>query len=356
MKRQIAAIMVTILTTLAPWHLQATTGQPGMESTHEGSINLQATEMVHEETAKPKRMAVVEFSESHLREEADYTAELGTQALMGTIVEIIAEEGYWRKVVTPEPYTAWCTDMGLVEMSDEAIKEYEEADKYICVVPFSAIREKPADTAQKISDMGMGCLTRIVYRQTKKGQKKVVKGQWAQVLLPSGKTGWAPSKDIKEYKSWMQSRNGSAPQIIKTARMFLGTPYLWGGASAKGLDCSGLTRLTFYMNGIMLPRNASQQAKTGREIIVETDHSIPVDSYNFKAEMLKRIKNLKPGDLLFFGTPGNMLKKDRITHVGIYIGNGKFIHSSQIVRINSLLPDQEDYYENSHKFLKARRY
>ena len=133
MKRHIIATMVmTIIATLTSWSLHADNGN-----------------------VKPKRMAVVEFSESHLREEADYTAELGTQALMGTIVEIIAEEGYWRKVVTPEPYTAWCTDMGLVEMSAEAIKEYEEADKYICVVPFSVIREKPADSAQKISDMSI---------------------------------------------------------------------------------------------------------------------------------------------------------------------------------------------------------
>ena len=334
MKRHIIATMVMIIiATLTSWGLHAENGN-----------------------AKPKRLAVVEFSESYLREEADYTAELGTQALMGTVVEIIAEEGYWRKVVTPEPYTAWCTEMGLVEMSPEAINEYEAADKYICIVPFSAIREKPTDNAQKISDMSMGCLTRIVYKQTKKGQKKVTRGKWTQVLLPSGKTGWVPSTDIKEYTAWMAGRNGSAPQIIKTARMFLGTPYLWGGASAKGVDCSGLTRLAYYMNGISLPRNASQQAKNGREIILEVDHSIPADSYNFKAEMLKRIKNLKPGDLIFFGTPGNMLKKEKITHVGIYIGNGRFIHSSQIVRINSLLPDHEDYYENSHKLIKARRY
>lgn len=310
----------------------------------------------NQENITSKRMAVVTFSESHLREEPDYTAELGTQALMGSIVEIIAEEGYWRQVVTSEPYTAWCTDMGLVEMNEEALKAYQESPKYICIATISSVREKPSESAQKISDLTMGCQIRIAHKDSKKGPKKIVKGKWAQVMLPNGQTGWTPVKDLEELNTWMDSRNGNVTQIIKTAKMFMGTPYLWGGATAKGLDCSGLTRLVWYMNGRHLPRNASQQVNTGREIIMDIDHSIPADSFNFKAEMVKRIKNLKPGDLIFFGTPGNMLKKERITHVGIYIGNGRFIHSSQIVRINSLIPGSEDYYSNSYRLLHARRF
>lgn len=60
------------------------------------------------------RYAVVDISVNFLREAPDYTAELGTQALMGTVVEITGEEGYWRQVVTPEPYTAWCTELGQI--------------------------------------------------------------------------------------------------------------------------------------------------------------------------------------------------------------------------------------------------
>lgn len=72
--------------------------------------------------------------------------------------------------------------------------------------------------------------------------------------------------------------------------------------------------------------------------------------------MQKRIRNLQPGDLVFFGSPETFWAKEKITHVGIYIGGGRIIHASHKVRINSLIPGQTDYYENSHRLLKARRY
>ena len=72
--------------------------------------------------------------------------------------------------------------------------------------------------------------------------------------------------------------------------------------------------------------------------------------------MLKRTRNLQRGDLVFFGTPATEPeKKPRISHVGIYLGNGKMIHSSHKVRINSLIPGEEDYYENSHRLVAAIR-
>ena len=74
-----------------------------------------------------------------------------------------------------------------------------------------------------------------------------------------------------------------------------------------------------------------------------------------KAEMLRRTESLMPGDLLFFGTPGTDGGKDRITHVGIYLGNGKMIHSSHVVRTNSLIPGEAGYYENSYRLIKACR-
>ena len=71
--------------------------------------------------------------------------------------------------------------------------------------------------------------------------------------------------------------------------------------------------------------------------------------------MQGRVKNLKRGDLVFFGTPAEGEKKQRVTHVGIYLGNNHIIHSSHMVRINSLIPTDEDYYENSHRLLGAIR-
>lgn len=302
-----------------------------------------------------KRMAVTALSENMMRLNPDYESPLETQALMGTIVEIIGEESYWRQVVTPEPYTAWCTNLGLVEMTAEQINEYKAAPKYICTVQHSGVYETPSVKSRRLSDLSMGNLLRIVYKEGKK-VKPSVKKKWAEVMLPDGRKGWTPAADLKPFAEWAGKQKLTAENIVSTAMQFEGTPYLWGGASSKGLDCSGLVRLTFMMNGHLLPRNASQQVNHGREIIMECDHSVTPDSDKLYQEMLKRTKNLQPGDLVFFGSPETFWSKEKITHVGIYIGNGRIIHASHKVRVNSLIPGQKDYYENSHRLLKARRF
>lgn len=306
-------------------------------------------------SGQTKRLAVTALSENMMRLKPDYESPLETQSLMGTVVEIIGEEGYWRQVVTPEPYTAWCTNLGLVEMSAEQINEYKAAPKYICLAQHSGVYETPSLKGRRLSDLSMGNLVRIVYTEGKK-VKPSVKKKWAEVMLPDGRKGWTPAADLTVFAEWAGKQEVTADNIVNTAMTFEGTPYLWGGASSKGLDCSGLVRLTFMMNGHLLPRNASQQVNYGREIIMECDHSITSDSDKLYQEMVRRTRNLQPGDLVFFGSPETFWSKEKITHVGIYIGNGKIIHASHKVRVNSLLPGEKDYYENSHRLLKARRY
>ena len=308
-------------------------------------------------SAQTKRMAVTALSENMMRLKPDYESPLETQSLMGTIVEIIGEEGYWRQVVTPEPYTAWCTNLGLVEMTPEQINEYKAAPKYICTAHHSGVYTKPSLKSERLSDLSMGNLLRVVFTQGKKVVPSVTKGRkgWAEVMLPDGRKGWTPVCDLVKFETWAQKAKPSEAGIIATAKQFIGTPYLWGGASSKGLDCSGLVRLTWFMNGYLLPRNASQQVFLGREIIVNANHNIGKDNEKFYDEMVKRTANLKPGDLVFFGNPETRWKKESITHVGIYIGNGEIIHASHKVRINSLIPGKQNYYENSHRLLKARR-
>ncbi|MBE6217909.1 MAG: hypothetical protein E7124_07690 [Bacteroidales bacterium] len=324
------------------------------------------------QSAGIRRMAVTALSENMMRAMPDYESALETQSLMGTIVEIVAEEGYWRQVNTPEPYTAWCTNLGLVEMTPEQINEYKAAPKYICTSMHSGVYASPALNARRLSDLSMGDLVRIVYsdgtsglrstgtkaegKKAKDDTKISRKGKFVEVMLPDGRKGWTSATDVAQFAEWAEKQKITPDNIVNTAMQFEGTPYLWGGASSKGLDCSGLVRLTFFMNGHLLPRNASQQVLNGREIIMECDHGVTPDSDRLHQEMQKRITNLQPGDLVFFGTPETFWSKEKITHVGIYIGNGKIIHASHKVRINSLIPGQRDYYENSHRLLKARRY
>lgn len=298
--------------------------------------------------------AVVNLSVNFLREAPDYTAELGTQALMGSVVRIIGEDGYWKQVITEEPYTAWCTDLGLVEMSDTEIREYIEAPKYICTSWRSTVHAEASVKSDKICDLVEG----DILRQGMKRGHPSMKNGFAQVVLPDGRTGYVRKKDMMDYARWEETRLPDAEHIIKEAMKFTGVPYLWGGASPNGVDCSGLVRHVFLMNGIELPRNASSQAASGKDLKIPVDPglcSAPQDMETLKAEMLRRTESLMPGDLLFFGTPGTDGGKDRITHVGIYLGNGKMIHSSHVVRTNSLIPGEAGYYENSYRLIKACR-
>lgn len=364
MKRQISRVMTLITILISIPALTADAIGKGEYTTSQASQEGQS--------AGIKRMAVTALSENMMRALPDYESALETQSLMGTIVEIVAEEGYWRQVNTPEPYTAWCTNLGLVEMTPEQINEYKAAPKYICTSMHSGVYASPALNARRLSDLSMGDLVRIVYsdgtsglrsKGTKAEGKKAKddtkisrKGKFVEVMLPDGRKGWTSATDVAQFAEWAEKQKITPDNIVNTAMQFEGTPYLWGGASSKGLDCSGLVRLTFFMNGHLLPRNASQQVLNGREIIMECDHSVTPDSDRLHQEMQKRITNLQPGDLVFFGTPETFWSKEKITHVGIYIGGGKIIHASHKVRINSLIPGQRDYYENSHRLLKARRY
>ncbi len=308
-----------------------------------------------------KRMAVVEFSTSYLRLRPDYESPLETQELMGTVVEIVDEQSYWREIVTPQPYRAWCTDQGLVEMTAEELETYKKAPKVMFIGLYGHIYMSPSHKSATVCDLVGGDIMRLVRK----------KGRWTEVMLPSGKTGFVPSDELKVHAGFRSIAQGegsadsidpeTTEKIIAEAVKLLGVPYLWGGMSAKGLDCSGLVRISHIMNGILLPRNASQQINCGDRIEMPLDlkfwsETERTDYESFRKEMQARVKNLQRGDLVFFGTPAaEPGKKPRVTHVGIYIGDNHMIHSSHRVRINSLIPGDEDYYENSHRLLGAIR-
>ena len=313
-----------------------------------------------------KRMAVVEFSTSYLRLEPDYESPLETQELMGTAVEIVGEQSYWMEVITPQPYRAWCTNQGLVEMTEEELKAYMDAPKVMYNGLYGHIYIERSLKSATLCDLVGGDILRFG-PEAEKRAGKALRGRWTQVMLPSGKTGYVPSKELKLHQGWtsIAMGEGSAEsispdvteKIIAQAEKLLGVPYLWGGMSAKGVDCSGLVRICHIMNGILLPRNASQQVFCGERIEVprrDLNNEDRAATYD-REEALAAVANLERGDLVYFGTPATDEKPMRITHVGIYLGNNRMIHSSHRVRINSLIPGDEDYYENSHRLVAATR-
>lgn len=325
------------------------------------SIALFTVLMAISMAGQEKRMAVVELSTIYMRQQPDYESALETQELMGTVVEIVGEKSYWREIISPQPYRAWATNKGLIEMTEDEIKAYEAAPKVMFTGLYGHIYEKPSLKSATICDLVGGDLLRI------EGSK----GKWMKVKLPSGRTGFVPKNQLAEHKGFTSIAQGegsaeSIPvedteRIISDAMKLLGSPYLWGGMSAKGVDCSGLVRISHIMNGYLLPRNASQQINCGYKVPMKIDQAFwnaeaRKDKAAVQKEIEERTRSLERGDLVFFGTPASAPgQKQRVTHVGIYIGEGKIIHSSHMVRINSLLPGDEDYYENSWRLLGAIR-
>lgn len=136
----------------------------------------------------------------------------------------------------------------------------------------------------------------------------------------------------EEYTVSQREARGEAylrEELVQSARSFLGVPYLWGGASAEtGFDCSGLTMTVYQLNGLDLPRTSRDQFGSGT----------PVDR-----------SSLAKGDLIFFGDAG-----DKISHVGIYAGNGLFIHAPGRGKKIRTDPLAMEYF--SRAFIGARSY
>ena len=282
------------------------------------------------------RYGVVEFSANYMRENPGFAQENGNQALMGTVVEILGEDGYWLKIKSPEPYTAWVVDMGVVEMTKEQVDAYIAAPKYLVTAEISHVFADPSVKAARVCDLVMGDLLRIAYND--KG-KIIGKKGFVKAVLPSGKEGWVCSKDVTDFTRWANTVQATAESVIKIAMLYVGVPYLWGGNTIKGTDCSGLSRGAFFMNGLLLPRNTSQQIKIGEEV-------------DFSGVKDGDFSNIQLGDLILFGNP----ETKKVSHVSIYIGDGHIIHSSNVVRINSLRPSDHDYYKGGvPRMLAVRR-
>ena len=282
-------------------------------------------------SAGAQTRAVVEFSVATLHRAADYESPVESQCLMGTTVLVNDQDRYWRNVTALNPkYDGWTEELSITVMTQEEYDAWNAAPKYICTAVITHIYTEPSAKSRFISDITMGGVVRQVVDAK---SKPVRKGKWVQVALPSRRSGWMLRKDLKDYAEWLLERTATPQNIIATANMFLGSPYMWGGNSTKGADCSGLTWMAFHMNGIDLPRDTSQQVKEGRE--VSLDEAVA-------------------GDLIFFGTPASETSRERVSHVAIYLGNGRILHSSQVVRNSSLDPESPDFYDH-RPILHVRR-
>jgi|GEM_PF-154980 len=217
----------------------------------------------------------------NLRREARHGSELVSQAPQGTRLTLLrCPEGEWFRVQTPDGYVAWARSENLREAPWRA----------------EGLRTLPAVMpAARVDGAGTVLLaagSELTIRDRQAGHWLAETPQGVEVWVSEGEAIAAPDRAML----W-RSEPELGARAVAIAEGWLGIPYLWGGKSGWGLDCSGLTQLAYELLGVRLPRDADQQAK-----------AVPVVS---------RWEELRPGDLLFY--PG---------HVALWAGEGCVIHAS----------------------------
>jgi cell wall-associated NlpC family hydrolase len=268
--------------------------------------------------SEERQYAVVTVCTANMRVEPRHAAEMATQCPLGTPLLVRERRSGWYAVTTPEKYQCWVTADSIDPMTKTEFNQWIEAPKVIFLENYGTVRLAPSDNSAAVSDITAGCVA-------VNGEKK---GGYIQISFPDDRTGFILQDDCTDFETWKRETKPTADSIVTMAKELMGVAYLWGGTSPKMLDCSGLTKHCFFMNGIIIPRNASQQAKIGQSI-----------------DMTDGLEHLVKGDLLFFGSP------NRVTHVGIYIEEGLFIHEAGRVRLNNLLPGTERYSRSSARSL-----
>ncbi|MGC2474523.1 MAG: SH3 domain-containing C40 family peptidase [Candidatus Sulfotelmatobacter sp.] len=222
-----------------------------------------------------------------------------SQAIYGSNVVLLQARGEWSKIQTPDHYKGWTPSRYLrieltgngyassgptVQVESLFANIYAEPD----VTRHKPVITAPFETKLEVAPEG---------DSSKKPQQQ--HEGWLQVRLPGQTLAWIRAGDVETDPKPL-----SIPESIELAKRFLGLPYLWGGRSSFGFDCSGFTQMLVRARGIIMPRDADLQAAWSGVTAIER-------------------ADLQPGDLLFFGSS----VKD-ITHTGMYIGDGQFIHDT----------------------------
>ncbi|MBU1677501.1 MAG: C40 family peptidase [Bacteroidetes bacterium] len=287
------------------------------------------SEILPSEKLGEKKYGIVNLSAANIRSKPEHPAELATQAIMGTPVKVLKYSGGFYLVQTPDLYISWIDDDGIALVTKNELMEWLQSEKIIFTSEYGFSYSKADDGSQRVSDLVIGNMLKYLGDE----------GEFYKVEYPDGKNAFVRKNNAAKYSDWLNSLVPNGSNVIKTAFSFMGIPYLWGGTSAKGMDCSGFTKTVYFLHGIMLQRDASQQVYTGE--LVDTTN-------NFA--------NLEVGDLLFFGRKATEDKKEKVTHVAIYIGNMDYIHASGSVKVNSLDKSKDNFSEYRLKsFIRAKR-
>ena len=286
---------------------------------------------------KDQIYGVTTISVANNRSQPFHGAELMTQTLLGTPIQILKKQGGFYLVKSPDGYLAWTDGGSIALMNENKFKEWQAARKVVFVSDYGHAFVKPDATSARVSDLVAGNVMKFL----------AVENGFTKVALPDQRIAFIPNDQTTDYATWLKRPLPTAHAILATAQTLIGVPYLWGGTSIKEVDCSGFTKTAYFLNGVIIPRDASQQALVGERLDVLENDSISVE---------KCLKNLKAGDLMFFSAAKRRgVNGGRVSHTAIYMGNGEFIQSAGMVKISSILPTAANYDEYQTKTLVGAR-
>jgi gamma-D-glutamyl-L-lysine dipeptidyl-peptidase len=261
----------------------------------------------------------------NIRKQPAHSSELVSQAVLGTPVRILKTDDSWLLIETPDHYIGWTESSSVESMTVKMMEDWKRSDRVITLVNSGWIYSSPGESGI-VGDFGAGCIF------VKTGD---IQG-YTKVRLPDGRQGFLNNKSVTDFDTWKANVNCTGENIVRSASTLIGLPYLWGGTSSRAVDCSGFSKTVYFLNGLILFRDASQQALHGLDVEVTPDWG-----------------QMKPGDLLFFGSGEN--SKLHVTHVAIYTGDSEYINSSGRVQINSLDSTRSNYNNRAKSLLAVKR-
>ena len=237
---------------------------------------------------------VISAAVAPIYKEAGFTSEMVTQGLMWESVTIVNKQDYWCRIKMEDRYEGWIHNFYLAELNNIS------TDSLIITNRYAPIRSQRGKNGSILTLLSFGTIVPLLDQTS----------GYCQIQLMNGEEGFIPAQNNVAS----QSRH----DIIRLARSLIGVPYLWGGRSSFGYDCSGFVQMVLKTAGISMPRDAGLQ---------------------IQADWLEEISisRILPGDLVFFS------EDNCINHVAFTTGDGKIIHCSGEVKLESIIEGEKGF-------------